>query len=148
MSADIGAGCRIDPTVRFFGDGTAIGPGSKILRGSEILGPVSVGEAVFINRDAYIRPNTTIGDRVNLGPFVRLITDDHEIGSSERRAGTVTYRPIVIGDGAWVGAAATILGGVTIGEGAVVAAGAVVVSDVPPNTLVGGVPAKLIRTLE
>ncbi len=144
----IGEGCKIDPSVSFLGGEIRIGARTKILRGGEILGPAQVGDAVYINRDAYIRPNTTIGNRVNIGPFVRLITDDHEIGSSERRAGQVVYKPIVIGDGTWIGASATIVGGVTVGESSVVAAGSVVVSDVPPNTLVGGVPARVIKVLE
>lgn len=148
MALELGVGCKIDPTVRFLGEGIRIGSGSKVLRGSELLGPIEIGADVFINRDAYIRPNTTIGDRVNLGPFVRLITDDHKIGSRERRAGPVSYKPIKIGDGAWIGASVTIVGGVTIGEGAVVAAGAIVVRDVPPNTLVGGVPASFIKALD
>lgn len=107
----------------------------------------NVGTAVFINRDVYIRPNTTIGNRVNIGPFVRLITDAHEVGTAYRRAGAVSYDPITIGDGAWIGASVTVLPGVNIGKGAIVAAGAVVVSDVPPHTLVGGVPAAKIREL-
>lgn len=124
-----------------------VGAATKLLRGVEILGPVTIGDEVFINRDAYIRPGTIIGDRVNLGPFVRLITDTHEIGPEARRAGAVRHDPIRIGNGAWIGASVTVLGGVSIGEGAVVAAGAVVTEDVPANTLVGGVPARIIREL-
>jgi maltose O-acetyltransferase len=59
-----------------------------------------------------------------------------------------TYKPIVIGDYAWIGMRATILGGVTIGEGAVVMAGATVTRDVPPYAVVGGVPARVIRYRE
>ena len=54
--------------------------------------------------------------------------------------------PIMIGDHVWIGFGATILGGVTIGDGAIVAAGAVVTKDVPPKALVGGVPAKVLRS--
>lgn len=138
----------IHPTVRLMGDDITIGAGTKIYRDGEILGPVVIGEHVFINTGAYIRPETTIGDRVNLGPFVRLLTDGHEIGGHERRAGAVRHDPITIGAGTWIGAGATVLGGVTIGSGSVVAAGAVVTEDVPADTLVGGVPARVIRRLE
>ncbi len=65
-----------------------------------------------------------------------------------RRAGRSIAAPVVIEPGSWIGARATILGGVTIGEGAVVAAGAVVTRSVPPDTLVGGVPATVIRELD
>lgn len=151
MTLVIGANARIDRSVRMLhveGIEIRIGDGANLYRGTEITGPVRIGDDVFINRDAYIRPHTTIGDRVNIGPFVRVITDTHDIGPATRRAGRVRHAPIAIGDGTWIGAGATIVGGVTIGSGCVVAAGAVVTRDVPDNSLVGGVPATILRTLD
>ena len=89
-----------------------------------------------------------IGNSVLIGPYVRLVSDTHEIGDAKKRAAKNMWLPIEIGDGTWIGAGATVLGGVTIGSGCIVAAGAVVVKDVPPNTVVGGVPARIIRTLD
>lgn len=97
----------------------------------------------FLNLGATI----TIGDRVALGHQVMVITDSHAIGNWSRRAGPLTALPVQIGDGAWIGARATILPGITIGEGAVVAAGAVVTKSVAPHLLVGGVPARPLREL-
>ena len=85
---------------------------------------------------------------VFLGPFVRLITNEHEMGGPQQRAANNAAPPITIGDGTWIGAGATVLGGVTIGRGCMVAAGAVVTPDVPDNTVVGGVPARAIKTLD
>ncbi|RAX43840.1 hypothetical protein DQ354_18685 [Arthrobacter sp. AQ5-06] len=82
-----------------------------------------------------------------IGPFVRLVTDSHELGPSAKRGGANKWPPIVIGDGTWIGASVTVLGGVTIGKGCVIAAGAVVVHDIPDNSLAGGVPAKVIKKL-
>lgn len=147
----LGIDPKIDSGVRLLHNDDAeitIGDRVKIWRGGEVTGPVSIGDGSFINRDSYIRPRTTIGRNVNLGPFVKLITDTHDIGSAVRRAGRVRHDPITIGDGAWIGAAVTVLAGVTVGAGAVVAAGAVVVDDVPEHAVVGGVPARLIRFLE
>ena len=87
----------------------------------------------------------TIEDNVLIGPKVNLITENHPLDPTDRRA--LICKPIVIKRNAWIGAAATILPGVTIGENAVVAAGAVVSKDVPANTIVGGVPAKIIKTI-
>ncbi len=126
----------------------SVGDRTTIYRGGELLGPVTIGNDVFINRDVYIRPMTTIGDRVNIGPFVRLITDTHEIGEHRKRAGAGRNDPISVGDGTWIGAGAIVVGGVTIGAGAVIAAGSVVATDVPDDVLVGGVPARVLRQLE
>lgn len=148
MSIDIAADAKIDESVRIVGKNVVIGKTVKIYRGGEIIGPdVSIGEGTFINRDVCIRPGVTIGERVNLGPFVRLITDNHDLGTHARRAGKVRTDAIRIGDGAWIGASVTVLPGVTVGAGAVVAAGAVVVDDVPDDVLVGGVPARMIKRL-
>ncbi len=120
---------------------------------SGILDPrksLSVGARSFINWPVHFDCSSQIkiGTGVSIGHHAIFITTDHEIGSSEFRAADRKVKPIIIGDGAWIGACATILPGVTIGEGAIVAAGATVVKDVAPNTIVGGVPAKLIRSLE
>lgn len=146
-----GGGVRVHPTCTIIasdGRTVRIGGRTRILRGAEIVGPVTIGAGCFINRDAYIRANVTIGRNCNIGPFVRLATDSHELGGASRRAGRNTFDPIIVGDGTWIGANVTVLGGVTIGEGCVVAAGAVVTRDVPANSMIGGVPAKVIKTLD
>ena len=82
-----------------------------------------------------------------IGHGVTFITADHEIGSEFQRSGTVKGAAIGIESGAWIGANSTVLPGVNIGRGAVVAAGSVVTTSVVANRLVGGVPAREIRTL-
>jgi len=88
-----------------------------------------------------------IGDRVMIGPNVNIITTGHALGPSERRA-YIEAKPIVIESNVWIATGATILGGVRVGENSVVGAGAVVAKDVPPNSFVAGVPARVIRLLE
>ena len=109
---------------------------------------ISVGRNVFVNQNCtfYDLGGLHIADDVMIGPNVSLITSGHPIEPSQRRAG-VTARPIVIERNVWIAAGATIIGGVTVGENAVVAAGSVVIRDVPPNTLVGGNPARVIRSI-
>jgi maltose O-acetyltransferase len=89
----------------------------------------------------------TIGDNVIFGHYVRVITDTHVIGPGRRRCGERIPMPVTIGDGVWVASNTTILPGVTIGAGSVIASGAVVTRSVPPNSLVGGVPAQVLREL-
>lgn len=105
-----------------------------------------LGKRVFINHACSFLDigGITIEDDVKIGPRVNLTTENHPIDPRERK--TLLIKPIVIRRNAWIGAGATILPGVTVGENAVVAAGAVVNRDVPPNTVVAGVPAKVIRT--
>lgn len=106
-----------------------------------------IGKNVFINHACSFLDmgGITLEDEVLLGPKVNLITENHPLDPSDRRA--LICKPIVIKRNAWIGAAATILPGVTIGENAIVAAGAVVARDVAANTVAGGVPAKFIKTI-
>ncbi|HEX2917599.1 MAG TPA: DapH/DapD/GlmU-related protein, partial [Edaphobacter sp.] len=87
-----------------------------------------------------------IGDDVMIGPNVSLITASHPLDPSERRTTTIG-KPIVLERGVWIAAGAIVIGGVTVGENSVIAAGSVVTKDVPPNTLVGGNPARVIRSI-
>ena len=108
---------------------------------------ITIGKNVFINFDCTFLAlgGITIEDDVLIGPKVSLITESHPLNPKERKG--LMGKPIVIKKNAWIGANATILPGVTIGENAVVAAGAVVSKDVPDNTIVGGIPAKFIKTI-
>lgn len=125
----------------------SVGARTLLSRETEIIGPATIGSGCRIGLRNMICSNTTIGDNVLIGPYTRLISDTHAIGNAGKRAGANSWPPIVIGDGTWIGAGATVLGGVTIGKGCIVAAGAVVTKDVPDNTIVGGVPAKVLREL-
>ena len=114
-----------------------------------IGGPdISVGRNVFVNQNCtfYDLGGLYIADDVMIGPNVSIITSGHPIDPSQRRA-SVVAKPIVIERNVWIAAGATIIGGVTVGENSVVAAGSVVTKNVPPNTLVGGNPAKIIRSI-
>ncbi len=113
--------------------------------GSEIR----VGHNVFVNQNCtfYDLGGLDIGDDVMIGPNVSIITAGHPLDPAQRRAVTIG-KPIVIGRNVWIAAGATIIGGVTIGENSVVAAGSVVTRDVPPNTLAGGNPARVIRSID
>jgi acetyltransferase-like isoleucine patch superfamily enzyme len=83
-----------------------------------------------------------------IGQEVSIITAGHQIAGPFYRAGTLRPAAVRIGGGVWIGARATILPGVNVGPGTVVAAGAVVAHDVPANVLVGGVPARVLRSLD
>jgi acetyltransferase-like isoleucine patch superfamily enzyme len=109
---------------------------------------ISVGRNVFVNQNCtfYDVGGLDIADDVLIGPNVSIITSGHPIEPSQRRA-YVIGKPIVIERNVWIAAGATIIGGVTVGENSVVAAGSVVTRDIPPNTLVGGNPARVIRSI-
>jgi acetyltransferase-like isoleucine patch superfamily enzyme len=109
---------------------------------------IRVGRNVFVNQNCtfYDLGGLDIGDDVMIGPNVSLITTGHGIEPSQRR-NVVIAKPIVIERNVWIAAGATVIGGVTVGENAVVAAGSVVTRDAPPNTLVAGNPARVIRSI-
>lgn len=106
------------------------------------------GRNVFVNHGctAMDLGGIDIGDDVMIGPNVHLISSGHATAPEHRRS-QITLAPIRIGRGVWIAAGAMVLQGVTVGDDAVVAAGAVVTKDVPPRTLVAGVPARVIREL-
>ena len=106
------------------------------------------GKDVFINSGCHFQDQggIEIGDGVLIGHNVVLATINHDLLPQNNRKNH--YAPIKIGNHVWIGSNATVLSGVTIGEWAVVAAGAVVTKDVPPYTVVGGVPAKIIKKVE
>ncbi|MFJ6326644.1 MULTISPECIES: sugar O-acetyltransferase [unclassified Rhizobium] len=109
---------------------------------------IRVGHNVFVNQNCtfYDLGGLDIGDDVMIGPNVNIITAGHPLEPSQRRAITIG-KPIVIERNVWIATGATIVGGVTIGENSVVAAGSVVTRNVPPNMLVGGNPARVIRAI-
>ena len=132
------------------------GLGLRVGRRSIVMGTLAltgdlrnleIGEDTMVTGPLLVDAGSrvTIGDRVHIGPEVAILTVSHAIGLSRERCGAREYAPVVIEDGAWVMARATLLPGVTVGRGAMVAAGAVVTHDVEPDTMVGGVPATLMR---
>lgn len=109
---------------------------------------ISIGREVFINSGCHFQDQggITIGDGALIGHNVVLATINHDLDPAMNRKNH--YAPIKIGAHAWIGSNAVILSGVSIGEWSVVAAGAVVTKDVPPMTVVGGVPARMIKKIE
>jgi maltose O-acetyltransferase len=135
--------------------------GMTIGRGTMIFGPirfsgtphpaahVTIGQDVIINIGCLLdaAAHIHIGDRVGIGQHVMILTNRHRIGPHGRRLGGLEALPVHIGDGAWLSTRAVVLPGITVGDGAVVAAGAVVTRPVPPDPLVAGVPARVVREL-
>lgn len=141
--------------------GIEIGPNTIVMHGAVLhvynfrdlpQSHIKIGRDSLIGEYSVIRGQggVTIGDRVYTSPFTQIIAvnhvfDDPNLPFVEQG---ITAEGIIIEDDVWLGAGAVITDGVRIGRGAVVAAGAVVTKDVPPHTVVGGVPAKIIRSVD
>lgn len=108
---------------------------------------IHIGQRVFINEGVTCvdMGGIFIADDVLIAPHVTLVSVNHPLKASERH--NVELKPVYVRHNAWLGANSTILPGVTVGENAVVAAGAVVTRNVPANTVVAGVPARVIKTI-
>ena len=136
--------------------------GMRFASKAVIFGPLSVrpigaaknihiGKKVFLNSDIRFAAldSISIGDYCQISARVSFETAGHEVQVNPETGRRKTWsKPIVVGKQVWIGSNATILPGVTIGDGAIIAAGAVVAKDVPAKTIVGGVPAKVIKTIE
>lgn len=131
--------------------GCEIGDGSKIGAFVEIQKNARIGKNVKVSSHTFICEGVTIEDNVFIGHNVSFINDKYP--RSTNPDGTLQSEadwkviPTLVKKGASIGTSATILCGVTIGENAIVGAGSVVTKDVPPNAIVAGVPAKVIKTL-
>lgn len=110
---------------------------------------ISIGRDTFINMGVTMLDNApiSIGNNVLIGPSAQFYTPSHPLDYQRRRKWEVKCLPIVVQDDVWIGGNVVICQGVTIGARSIIAAGSVVTKDVAPDTLVGGMPAKLIKIL-
>lgn len=142
-------------------DGVSIGAETLVMHGSILHvynfrdlphAGITIGVKSLIGEYNVIRGQggVTIGDRVYTSPHVQIVAVNHVFDDPQRpfTEQGITAQGIVIEDDVWIGSGAVITDGVRVGKGAVVAAGAVVTSDVAAHTVVGGVPAKLIKTID
>jgi len=140
------------------GEGTMVGPNVCLTAG---MGPgqpmltnpvVTIGDRCIIGRGSHIIGHWSIelGDDIQTGPYVYITDQNHGYEDPDEPVGyqSTVERPVRIGSGSWIGAHAVILPGTTLGRNCVVAAGAVVRGEFPDHTVVGGVPAKVLRTLK
>lgn len=159
----LGAGCRIDPSVsvmRFsqrddvvcLGDGVSLYAQTRLVLGDVVADPcvgLHIGARTIVNVGCYLsgEGGLEIGEDVLIGPHVKLLSAGHAIDEGDMviARNRITRARIVVEDGAWIGAGATVLEGVRIGRGAVVAAGALVRQNVPAGMVAAGMPARVIR---
>jgi len=140
--------------------GVTLGAGTQVMHGAILHvynfrdlphAGIRIGMDSLIGEYSVIRAQggVTIGDRVYTSPHCQLIAVNHVFDDPGRpfTVQGITARGIVVEDDVWLGSASIVLDGVRIGKGAVIAAGAVVTADVPAHTLVGGVPARVIRNI-
>jgi galactoside O-acetyltransferase len=146
---DLEAGVRIDGLSNLsIGEGTCIESDCTLLCPGA---PMTLGTGCYLNRNVRLGSNGsasfTMGDNVMIGPNVVMDTSRHNDARIDipMKAQGLSYAPIIIGDDVWIGANVVITCGITVGRGSIVGAGAVVTRDVPPYSMVAGVPARVIR---
>lgn len=125
------------------------GKNVNIEQGARFSSAVRLGDNSGIGINARIEAHVTIGNDVMMGPECMMFTSNHasaDLTIPMNRQGFDAPRPIVIEDDVWIGARVTILPGVRVGRGSIIGAGSVVTKDGPPYSIVGGNPARLIRS--
>jgi acetyltransferase-like isoleucine patch superfamily enzyme len=158
----LGAGCYLDEGVYIHAcpGGVEIGPGTLVMHGAVLHvynyrdlphAGIRIGRDSLIGEYTVIRGQggVTIGDRVYTSPLTQIIAVNHVFDDPRRPfvEQGITAEGIVIEDDVWLGSGSIVTDGARIGRGAVIAAGAVVTADVPPGVVVGGVPARVLRTI-
>ena len=130
--------------------GYAVGENTRIVGPVDVSGNLQIGSNVFVGKNFTVHGNglVVIENNCDIAPDVTFLTGTHEVGVVERRAGQGQTLDTTVGVGTWIGARTTILPGVKIGKGCVIGAGSLINRDVPDNTMVAGVPAKVIKQLQ
>jgi maltose O-acetyltransferase len=136
--------------------GISIGPRSLLAGRLELIGTGPIASRLSIGADCMVNApffadltdRVEIGSRVAIGHHLVVVTSGHAIGPASHRAGPVEAAPVVVEDGAWIGACVTLLPGARVGAGSVVGAGSLVVGELPPCVLAVGRPARVVRRLE
>ena len=148
----IEAGCLISPEAKICARGGAIhiGANSSVAAGACVQGSVSIGENCSVQMYSiicgYDKSPIRIGNDVRIAAHCMMVSANHRFDDPDKpiRAQGLRYAPIVIEDDVWVASRVNIMAGVTVGRGSVLAAGAVVTKDVPPYSIMAGVPARRI----
>lgn len=136
---------------KFFGGKVMKKCGKKVnIESGAIFGPqVSLGNYSGLGSRCELYGEVTIGEYVMIGPETVVYTTGHRFDRLDvpiGKQGSIGIKPVVIGNDVWIGRRVIIMPGVTIGDGCVIGAGAVVTKDVPPYSVAGGVPARIIRS--
>lgn len=126
-----------------------IGKNVNIEKNAYFTPQLTIGDNSGVGVDCEIYGPVTIGDNVMMGPEVVIFTSDHEYSRTDipmMEQGNGPVEPVSIGNDCWIGRRAMIMPGVHIGDGCVIGAGAVVTKDVPPYSVAGGVPARVLKS--
>lgn len=129
--------------------GYSVGSNTKIVGPVRVFGELNIGKNCWIGTGFTVHGNgkVIIGDNCDVAPDVTFLTGSHKIGDESRRAGEGCSFIIEVEDGCWIGAKSTLMGNIRISRGCVIGAAALVNNDIPKNTVVGGVPARVIKNL-
>ncbi|WP_306323884.1 MULTISPECIES: DapH/DapD/GlmU-related protein [unclassified Streptomyces] len=142
-----GDDCFVSELASIDNETLCLGPRSYVAAGAYLTGSLRTGRDCTINPYTVVRGAIELGDAVRIGAHTSLLAFNHTMSDPDTEVfrQPITSRGIVIGNDVWIGSHVVVLDGVTVGDRSVLAAGSVVTKDVPPGTVVGGNPAKVLR---